>query len=85
MLNNMNAITIPQNINAQGNLVIIPEHEYRAFRAWKKNVKIRLDEEAWFWTPEWQKMEAEADADIRAGKVSGPFSDAKALLKALKK
>ena len=25
--------------------------------------------QAWFWTPEWQKGEREADADIRAGRV----------------
>ena len=25
--------------------------------------------QAWFWTPEWQKGEAEADADIAAGRV----------------
>lgn len=25
--------------------------------------------QAWFWTPSWQKGEAEADADIAAGRV----------------
>lgn len=25
--------------------------------------------QAWFWTPRWQAMEAEADADIAAGRV----------------
>lgn len=25
--------------------------------------------QAWFWTPEWQKMEREADADVSAGRV----------------
>ena len=25
--------------------------------------------QAWFWTPEWQKAEREADADIKAGRV----------------
>jgi AbrB family looped-hinge helix DNA binding protein len=25
--------------------------------------------QAWFWTPAWQRMEAEADADIQAGRV----------------
>ena len=79
----MNAVTIPKNITAQGNLVIIPEREYRAFRAWKKNVKIRLDEEAWFWTPEWQKMEKEADEAIRKGQVSKRYSNVKDLIKAL--
>jgi hypothetical protein len=35
-------------------------------------------DEAWFWTPEWQAMEREADEDIRAGRTSGPFSRAEA-------
>ena len=26
-------------------------------------------DEAWYWTAEWQAVEAEADADIRAGRV----------------
>ncbi|MCL4236401.1 MAG: AbrB/MazE/SpoVT family DNA-binding domain-containing protein [Deltaproteobacteria bacterium] len=30
-------------------------------------------EDAWFHTKEWQAMEAEADADIAAGRVAGPF------------
>jgi AbrB family looped-hinge helix DNA binding protein len=30
-------------------------------------------DQAWFWSPEWQKGEREAEADIRAGRVSGPF------------
>ena len=25
-------------------------------------------DQAWFWTPRWQAMEAEAEADIRAGR-----------------
>lgn len=27
-------------------------------------------DQAWFWTDRWQKMEAEADADIAAGRVT---------------
>jgi bifunctional DNA-binding transcriptional regulator/antitoxin component of YhaV-PrlF toxin-antitoxin module len=30
-------------------------------------------EDAWFHTKEWQAKEAEADADIAAGRVEGPF------------
>jgi antitoxin MazE len=30
-------------------------------------------DQAWFWTPEWQKGEREAVEDIRADRVSGPF------------
>lgn len=42
-------------------------------------------DEAWFWTPEWQAMEREADEDIKAGRTSGPFtrSEARKHLEAL--
>jgi uncharacterized protein (DUF1778 family) len=45
------------------------------FRAWVDAVRLRAAQEtvdsdqAWFWTPEWQVMEAEADADIDAGRT----------------
>jgi bifunctional DNA-binding transcriptional regulator/antitoxin component of YhaV-PrlF toxin-antitoxin module len=35
-------------------------------------------DEAWFWTPEWQAKEREADEEIKAGRTSGPFSRAEA-------
>ena len=37
-------------------------------------------DQAWFWTKEWQEMEREADEDIAAGRVSGPFETAEELL-----
>lgn len=33
-------------------------------------------DQAWFWTPEWQAGEAEADADIQAGRVTRHLTDA---------
>lgn len=81
----MDAVTIPHRLAQKDDLVVIPKREYRAFCAWRKNVKIRLDEEAWFWTSEWQKMEAEADEAIRKGQVSGPYTDIQVLLRDLKK
>ena len=67
----------------QKNFVMIPRHEYALFSKWRKSVKVQLDE-AWFWTAEWQKKEAEANEDIRAGRIHGPFSSRGALLEALK-
>ena len=32
--------------------------------------EVSLSSQKWFWTEEWQRMEAEADADIAAGRVS---------------
>lgn len=33
--------------------------------------------QAWFWSPEWQKQEREADEDKKAGRVSKTFDTAK--------
>jgi AbrB family looped-hinge helix DNA binding protein len=42
-------------------------------------------EDVWFWSPEWQSKEREADADFEAGRVSGPFTTANKLKKELDK
>ena len=39
-------------------------------------------DQAWFWTDRWQKMEAEADADIAAGRVTS-FDSVEAMLTGL--
>ncbi|MBI4159717.1 AbrB/MazE/SpoVT family DNA-binding domain-containing protein [Candidatus Wolfebacteria bacterium] len=77
-------VTIPKKLAVRGDLVVIPRQDYEEFFRWKKNVRVRFDER-WFWTPEWQKKEAEADMATRAGKVHGPFSDYRKLLAELKK
>ncbi|MBI2053279.1 MAG: AbrB/MazE/SpoVT family DNA-binding domain-containing protein [Candidatus Sungbacteria bacterium] len=79
----MNVVMIPKKLAQKGDLVVIPRKEYEAFTQWKKVISIRAGEQ-WFWTPEWQKKEAEADEAIRRGKVSDAFSNHKELLKALK-
>lgn len=80
----MNANTGPKQLAKKDDLVIIPKKEYQEFSKWKQAVRVRLDER-WFWTPKWQKKEAEAEEAIRAGKIVGPFSDYKKLLSALKR
>jgi AbrB family looped-hinge helix DNA binding protein len=40
--------------------------------------------QAWFWTPEWQTGEREADADIAAGRVEA-FASGEEFLNALNK
>lgn len=80
----MNVITIPKKLANRDDLVIIPKQEYEAFSKWKQSVRVRLDEQ-WFWTPEWQKKEAEADTAIRRGKVSRAYSDHGELMSALKR
>ena len=47
--------------------------------------KLISKDQAWFYTPEWQAKEREADEAIAQGQVSGPFSTATELLSHLKK
>jgi antitoxin MazE len=30
-------------------------------------------DQAWFWTPEWQRGERDVDEEVRAGRLVGPF------------
>jgi len=41
--------------------------------------------QGWYWTKEWQKMEAGVDDEIKAGRVSPKFKTAEEGLKWLKK
>ncbi|MBI4531884.1 MAG: AbrB/MazE/SpoVT family DNA-binding domain-containing protein [Candidatus Latescibacteria bacterium] len=41
--------------------------------------KLIPKDQAWFYTPEWQAKEREADEAIARGEVSGPFSSIEAL------
>lgn len=40
-------------------------------------------DQAWFWTPEWQAKEREADEAIERGEHSGPFDSVEELLRHL--
>ncbi len=80
----MNIVTIPKKLPQKGDLVLIPKREYQEFSAWRQEVRVQLDER-WFWTPEWQRKEQEADEAIRLGRITGPFSRAKELITALKR
>lgn len=42
--------------------------------------KLIPKEQEWFWTKEWQRKEREADEDIKAGRVNGPFVSEKELI-----
>ena len=46
-----------------------------------KTIKVPRDQ-AWFWTPEWQAMEKEADQDLSAGNYRD-FDNSEDLLKEL--
>ncbi len=80
----MNIVTIPKKLAQKGDFRVIPKREYKEFLAWKKAIRVKFNEQ-WFWTSEWQKKEAEADDAINKRKVSGPFSNHKKLVAALKR
>ena len=42
-------------------------------------------EQSWYWTKMWQKRESRADADMRAGRVTGPFHSVQGFMKGLSK
>lgn len=42
-------------------------------------------EQSWFWTSKWQAKEREADEDIKAGRISGPFRTVAEFMDGLKR
>jgi len=74
-------IVIPKKIAKKGELVLIPKKEYEKLL---EISKIIPKEQLWFWTKEWQKREREAEKDIKAGRIYGPFSSGAELLKSLR-
>ena len=80
-------ITIPQELRKKFNVSI---GDYLEIESQKeglviKPVKVIHPDQAYFYTPEWQKKEAEADEAIAKGEVLVPFDNAKDAIKALKK
>lgn len=70
-------VTVPQEIRDrldlhEGDTVIFQETDEGVLI--KAGAIIPRDQE-WFWTPEWQAGEAEADADIAAGRTTFYASD----------
>ena len=86
----MAVATIPKRITKGEELVIIPRKEYEELLGWtgKRKRMIKFQEttskdKKWFLTKAWQRKEKEADEDIKAGRISGPFSNTKDLMKHL--
>ncbi len=78
-------ITIPEEIFKRlrlqpGDFLAIEAHEDNFVAVPQKLIP---RDQAWFWTREWQEKEREADEDIAAGRVSGPFATAEELFRHL--
>ena len=80
-------ITIPRELRKKFNVSIGDYLEIESHKEGLviKPVKVIHPDQSYFYTPEWQKKEAEADAAIAKGEVLGPFDNAKDAIKALKK
>jgi len=64
-------VTLPQSVRQSLN---IEEGDFLDVRVKDGEIVLRLKklvdkEQAWFWSKRWQQGEAEAEADIRAGRV----------------
>jgi AbrB family looped-hinge helix DNA binding protein len=79
-------ITIPQSLRRLIRLVVgdYVEVDIQDDTLVIRPVKVVHPDQEYFFTREWQEKEREADQDIAAGKVVGPFEDAQDALKALK-
>lgn len=78
-------ISIPKRVREalglqEGDLIEVEERDGAIVLLPKKLIDA---DQAWFWSQEWQKGEREAEDDIRAGRVSGPFKNARDLKKRL--
>ena len=80
-------ITVPSALCKKFNLGVgdymeIEDHDDKIVI---KPVKMVHPDQAYFYTKEWQKGEAEVDQELAKGEVVGPFDNIKDALKALKK
>jgi antitoxin MazE len=80
-------ITLPNSLRKLFNIAVgdYMEVEKQDGEIVLKPVKVVHTEQAYFYTKEWQKGEAEADKDIAKGDVLGPFDNIADGIDALKK
>jgi len=71
-------ITLPVNLRKKFKLTVgdYVEADEQDGKIVMKPVKVIHPDQEYFYTKEWQKDEAEADKDIKNGKVIGPFKSA---------
>jgi len=78
-------VSIPKEIRdrlhiEEGDIIEVAERDGEIIMTLKRLIDA---DQAWFWTPEWQQGEREADEDIKAGRLSGPFTTIEELKKHL--
>lgn len=65
-------VTLPASVREA---LHVAEGDEVAFVDTGNGIVVCPADQAWFWTPEWQAGEQEADEDIKAGRVQGPYAD----------
>ena len=80
-------IVIPEDVREKLHLEVgdMLEVEEKNGKLIIKPVMVVDKSQAYFWSPEWQKKEREADEDIRRGRLTGPFKGAEELIDHLRK
>jgi AbrB family looped-hinge helix DNA binding protein len=75
-------ITIPKNVVRDAGIDVGDYLEVRVVEGLVTMIPKKLipKDQAWFYTPEWQAKEREADRDIARGDLDGPFDSAKDLI-----
>ncbi|HZY11070.1 MAG TPA: hypothetical protein VFF29_07940 [Bacteroidota bacterium] len=76
----MTTITIPKRFVKDDDIVLVPR---RAYERMQSIIQLIDESQLWFWTKEWQTKEKEAERDIQAGRLHGPFQTKKQLKAAL--
>src|SRR5437899_12822402 len=87
VLRSRGQLTLPEKIRKaarleQGDLL---EAELTTEGILLRPQKVIDPDQAWYWTPEWQAGEREADADLAAGRGSEIFMSGEKFLEALRK
>ena len=78
-------ITLPSNLRKKFNITEgdYMDIEIKGGGMFIKPVKMITPDQEYFYTKEWQKDEAEADKDIKEGRLIGPFDNADDCIDAL--
>lgn len=73
----MTTVTLTKKITKGDELIVVPKRAYEEMERVYRRIKAKTSDEIW------QEMEAEADADIKAGRVSKPIRTKRELKKYL--
>lgn len=61
----------------------LPPRKQQVAILFMKFLRNKNPNQLYFWTPTWQQWEQEAEDDIRAGRVKGPFKTSEETIRAL--